>query len=378
MSGPPNWAPANPAERYLHIDIIRGVALFGVLIVNLETVFRAPLLEHILQPSVENGWANHLADLLITRVLEFKAWTIFSFLFGVGIAIQSERFAPPGAGATSFLARRFGWLFLLGATHLFLVWNGDILALYGLCGILLLPSLGLRPSALLVIGAAAMALPEFLPIPLPIPTGQAATAHIAEARDVYGNGGFLAILVFRWRESWSLIVPLLISILPRTVGLMYCGVAAWRSGILREPALHRGKLMAALAIGTAAGAVYESLPALLALAYVSALLLLLTPERAARLPGLAAAGRMALTNYLVQSIVLGFIFYGYGFGLFGRIGSAAAACIGVTIYFVQIQLSRLWLDRFQFGPFEWLWRSLTYGQRQPMQRRIEQIGRKMS
>jgi uncharacterized protein len=78
---------------------------------------------------------------------------------------------------------------------------------------------------------------------------------------------------------------------------------------------------------------------------------------------------MALTNYLLQSIVLGFVFYGYGFGLFGRIGSAAAACIGLVLYAAQLQLSRLWLRRFRFGPFEWLWRSLAYGQRQPIRHR---------
>jgi uncharacterized protein len=75
---------------------------------------------------------------------------------------------------------------------------------------------------------------------------------------------------------------------------------------------------------------------------------------------------MALTNYVLQSIVLGCIFYGYGFGLFGRIGSAAAAGVGLAIYSAQLQLSRFWLRRFRFGPFEWLWRSLAYGHRQPM------------
>ena len=77
-------------------------------------------------------------------------------------------------------------------------------------------------------------------------------------------------------------------------------------------------------------------------------------------------GRMALTNYLMQSVVLGCVFYGYGFGLFGRIGPAAAAGIGVAIYLVQVHLSRLYLRRFRFGPFEWVWRSLSYGYRQPM------------
>jgi uncharacterized membrane protein YeiB len=110
---------------------------------------------------------------------------------------------------------------------------------------------------------------------------------------------------------------------------------------------------------------------LIALAYVSGLLLWLTPQRATRMPGLAAMGRMALTNYLMQSIVLGWVFYGYGFGLFGQLGPAAAAAIGVAIYVMQVYLSRWYLQRFRFGPFEWLWRSLSYGHRQPMRRGLD-------
>ena len=369
MSERPQCQPATPSGRHTHIDILRGVALFGVLVVNIETLFRVPLLEQILRPEAESGWANQIVALLLVRALEFRALTIFSFLFGAGIAMQAERFTAANLGAAGFLVRRLGWLFLLGIGHLFLIWNGDILALYGVCGLLLLPSLKLPWPALLVIGAAAMALPEFVTIPLAIPTGEAASAHIAQAREAYGQGSFMAILSFRWHEAWTVMLPLLSAILPRTVGFMYWGMAAWRSGILREPDRHRGKLIAALVLGTAGGAAFASTPSLLALAYVSALLLVLTPGRVAAMPGLAAMGRMALTNYLVQSIVLGFVFYGYGFGLFGRIGSAAAAGIGVIIYLFQIQLSRYWLGRFCFGPFEWLWRSLAYGRRQPMRRR---------
>lgn len=368
MSSGWNPAPAAAGERYASIDILRGLALFGVLMVNVETLFRVPLLEQILGIERQTGWANHVVHLLSARLLEFKAVTIFSFLFGAGVAMQAERFGS-ASSATGFLSGRLGWLFLLGATHLFLVWNGDILALYGICGMLLLPALRLHRVPLFLIGAAVMALPEFVSAPLPIPTGEAAAAHIARARGAYGGGGAGAILVFRWQETWSLMVPLLLSILPRTVGLMYWGMAAWRSGILREPERHPGKLLAALALGGVAGLAFASFPGLLALAYGSAALLLLTPGRAARLPGLAAAGRMALTNYLLQSLILGCVFYGYGFGLFGRLGSAAAAGIGLTLYAAQVQLSRLWLSRYQFGPFEWLWRSLTYWRLQPMQRR---------
>ena len=327
-------------------------------------------------------------DLLVAGGLEFKALTIFSFLFGVGVAIQGERAASRNVRARSFLVRRLAWLFILGAAHLFLVWNGDILTLYAVCGLLLVPSLGLPWPTLFVIGAAAIALPEVVWFGLPLPSGDAATAQIAQARQVYGNAGFLAILDFRWHESRSLIAPLLIAILPRTTGLMYWGMAAWRSGILREPERHRAKLIVALALGGLVGATvtvnevwatssgsapWPALqaanfagPLLLALAYVSGLLLWSRPRRASSLPGLAAAGRMALTNYLLQSIVLGFVFYGYGFGLFGRIGSAPAACIGLALYAAQLQLSLWWLRHYRFGPFEWLWRSLAYGQRQPI------------
>ena len=320
--------------------------------------------------------------------MEFKAFTIFSFLFGVGIAIQIERAATRNVNVRSFLVRRLSWLFVLGTAHLFLVWNGDILTLYAVCGLLLLPLVALPTPVLFLIGAALIVLQEFVPFGPRLPSGPAAVAVIAQTREVYGNQGFFAILKFHWQESWSLIVPLLTMVLSRTMGLMYWGAAAWRSGILRAPERHRPKLAAALVIGVALGEAITAndvwasssgrapWPALqhthldasilLAMAYVSGLLLWLKPRRNLLLPGLAALGQMALTSYLLQSIVLGFIFYGYGFGLFGRIGSVAAAGIGLAIYCTQVQLSGLWLRHFRFGPFEWLWRSLAYGRRQPM------------
>jgi uncharacterized protein len=383
-----DWRPAGSRERVRTIDIIRGLALFGVLIVNILSDFRVPLLEHFRRPFADSHGVNRLVELLAAGVLEFKALTIFSFLFGVGIAIQLERATSRDINARYFLLRRFAWLFALGTLHLFLVWNGDILTLYAVCGLLLVPLVGLPSPVLLLIGAALIVIPEFVSFGSRLPSGPAAAALIAQTRQVYGNQGFIAILKFRWHESWLLIVPVVIMVLPRTTGLMCWGVAAWRSGIVRGPERHRRKLAVALVIGAAIGGAITAndvwaassgwtlWPALqnthldasifLALAYVSGLLLWLNPQRTSRLPGLSALGRMALTNYVLQSIVLGCIFYGYGFGLFGRIGSAAAAGIGLVIYGAQMQLSRIWFRHFRFGPFEWLWRSLAYGQRQPM------------
>ncbi|HXJ40091.1 MAG TPA: DUF418 domain-containing protein [Bryobacteraceae bacterium] len=370
------------------IDIIRGLALFGVLIVNILSDFRVPLLEHIRGHYAGLQGADYVVEVVASFALEFKSLTVFSFLFGVGIAIQTERAMARQVRPRYFLFRRMLGLFVLGATHLFLVWNGDILTLYAICGLLLIPLVGLRWEMLLVIGGALIVLPEFVSFGLDLPGGAAAVADIAQAREVYGNEGFLAILTFRWHEAWRLIVPLLVSVLPRTVGLMCWGVAGWRSGILLTPEKHRGKLAAALAVGGVMGGVvtanevwgsasgkvpwpalahiHVDAPVLLALAYVSGLLLWLKPRLIASLPGLAALGQMALTNYLVQSMVLGFVFYGYGLGLFGRIGPAAAAGIGVALYLAQIQLSRLWLQRYRFGPVEWLWRSWSYERPQPM------------
>ena len=118
--------------------------------------------------------------------------------------------------------------------------------------------------------------------------------------------------------------------------------------------------------GVTDGAAQSASSVVLALGYVGALLLLHATKTGARLITLAApVGRMALTSYLSQSVVLGFLFYGYGFGLFGRTSVTTATIIAVAIYVTQIVLSRAWLSRFLFGPVEWLWRSFTYGKRAP-------------
>jgi len=390
MSDTRQWQPTTSKERYENVDIIRGLALFGVLIVNLLSDFRVPLLEHIQQPYPDDGRWNHWVDLFVGGFLEFKALTIFSVLFGVGVAIQAERAAFGSVGVQLFLIRRMLCLFVLGTAHLFLIWNGDILALYAICGLLLVPAVRLPWPVLVFVGVVFIALQEVVSFDLNLPTGAAASAAISYTRQIYGDAGFFAILQFRWKEAWSLMIPLIISVSLRTTGLMYLGMGAWRSGVLREPKRNRGVLISVLSIAICVGvpttindisvrstgqSLWPALRAphvdasiLLALAYVCGLLLWLTPKRAATVPGLAAIGRMALTNYVLQSVVLTFLFYGYGIGLFGRIGSAAAAALGALIYALQVVLSQRWLQRFRFGPLEWLWRSLSYAHRQPMKK----------
>ena len=110
-----DWRPANSSERVQTIDIIRGLALFGVLIVNILSDFRVPLLEHFRRPFADSRGADHLVDLMVAGALEFKALTIFSFLFGVGIAIQVERARSRNVNASYFLLTRFAWLLVLAS-----------------------------------------------------------------------------------------------------------------------------------------------------------------------------------------------------------------------------------------------------------------------
>lgn len=360
-------------ERYYSLDLMRGVALFGVLMVNLLSAFRMSLFTHMTA-------TPDFTDMLIAGLLEFKALTLFSFLFGVGTAIQAERAAPRGIQVSRFLVRRFVVLAAVGVAHIVLIWNGDILLLYAVCGLLMVPLLRLPARALAAIGLAALVLPN-VPLGVAWPSAEAIRLQAAEATRVYAHGGFVEILEFRFYEEWHFILPLVAVTLQRTFGLMLWGVAAWRSGILREPERYRGLLRGILAGGLLVGGGLTAVKLLagwqlpfgledlasniaLAFGYGAAMLLL----RKAHFSALAAAGQMALTNYLVESIVLTWLFYGYGLGLFGKLRPAPAAAIGIALYAAQVILSAAWLRRFRFGPFEWLWRSLTYGRWQEMRR----------
>ena len=384
----PIWEPTTEAERCTALDTIRGLALLGVLLVNLHSNFRVSLAEDLLGPPPSHRWGDRVVDRAVVVLLQFKAFALFSLLFGAGLAVFGERAAARAAGPTRFLARRLIILLALGLVHLLLVWNGDILTLYAVCGLLMLPVCRLPAAALAAAGAAAFALPYIVPWGIGWPTEDILRKLAGEAELVYTAGGVGNVVAFHWRETRLLILPLLVGVGPQTWGSMALGAAVWKAGVFRDPGRHRRLLwVVALAGGAVGGGatllsafeVPTPLPpplleaassAPLALAYAAGLLLALRSPAAARLAApFSATGQMALTNYLAQSLVLSFLFYGYGLGLYGRLGSAAAAGVGLVIYAGQVVFSRAWLRRHRFGPVEWVWRSLTYGRGQPMRRR---------
>lgn len=356
--------PVSSRERVVEIDTLRGVALGGVLLVNLLTGFRVPLSAHILGQDAPLGPAGSVLLSLVEALIEFKAFTLFSFLFGVGVAIQSERAGHKQP--TWFLLRRFGALLAIGVVHLALVWNGDILALYGVCGLLLVPLLRLPALALAGLGLVLIGGQYLVPLPVPFPDNATLHELASAAIYTYRSGGWPDLFAFRWRETQLLILPLLLLSLPRTLGLILWGVAAWRGGLFEN---NKRLLVWVLLFGASFGIMGMVLRngqiATIPLAFAYAAALFLWKPRA---PGLAALGRTALTNYLAQSIVFGFVFYGYGLALFSALGVGVTMVGGTLLYCAQAAFSLWWLRRFHFGPFEWLWRSISYLQWQPFLR----------
>jgi uncharacterized protein len=378
--------PTDPSERIDTIDILRGMALFIVLIINTATEFRVSIFEQFLPGPKAAGIAGQLSEAVILA-LHTKGFIMFSLLFGVGLAIQFERLAGDDRRLT-LMFRRLAILLAIGLAHLFLIWNGDILTEYAIVGLAALPFLYGPRWLLAAASALSIALyiaSQLLPQIISFPDAAWIIHHVEQARRVYGGGSFTEILAFRIDEA-RYIAPLHIYALPRTFGLFLLGAWVWRAGFFRATASRKSFVVAAcvmLAIGAwmtvaaaraeafgwrlnwPVGAMFQSLAQLvLAGGYGAAVVVLADHHLTRKVVGWAGPlGRMAFTNYVVQSIVLSWIFYGFGLALFGRLSIAQSLIVAVLIYAAQAAFSACWLRHFRFGPIEWLWRSLMYGER---------------
>jgi uncharacterized protein len=388
-AAPKTPAPVAGTERLVSLDVLRALALFGVLIVNLLTEFRVSIFEQFLGPASGSPWDRRI-DRAVAVAVESKAFALFSFLFGVGLAIQFDRARRGRRAFAPQIARRLSTLLALGLVHLVVVWNGDILTEYAIAGAFVALLVGLPRPWLLPLAAIFLAVyVSPLPFPDPFPTSDALVTHIADANRAYGGGGFPTVLAFRIHELPP-ILALDLAALPRTLALFSLGAWAWRIGVFERPSDYHRLLGGTAGLGIALGGLacawgdglfgdmqpgaeaWRSLvdglgTVALALGYGAGLLLLFERPVARRaLAPLAPLGQMALTNYLLQSVIFGFVFYGYGLGQFGKMSVTRATQLGVLVYLAQIAASAWWLGRFRFGPVEWAWRCVTYKAWQPM------------
>jgi uncharacterized protein len=431
--------PVRASERIAEMDILRGFALLGICVINLQSFLgpygvtgEAPLFP---------AWFDRTAEFLINLFGSGKFNAMFSFLFGVGFAIQMERAASKDVSFATMYLRRLIALFVFGAAHLILLWEGDVLHIYAAIGLPLILFRTLRDRWLWLI----VMLTLFAPIAWfgytsirdgePSPEKQATKAR--EAYDhailnlkVHGKGEYLVPPFVAPRpkqdKDKAVVVSIPSPLVQITAHSTYSRVVAlrvkdWIRG-MREGVMWFWAIMATtLLIGFIAGRrrIFQNIPShlkfirwativsgvvglgialifatasllapsgggggldgesLLAVvailgyifgrpflcAFYMGVLILLAQNARARsyLAPLALVGRMPLTNYLVHSLVFSLLFYGYGLGLYYRVGPALSLPIAFTLYAIQVAYSNWWMKRFRFGPAEWLWRTVTYG-----------------
>jgi len=430
VSSQPTIQPVVESQRVDSVDILRGVALLGILVINID--FFALPGTIFFDPASAGGFEG--LDLLTWKFgsLLFlqKMMAIFSMLFGAGVILMHQRAEEAGRrGFGGVWYRRTLWLLLLGMIHAYFMWYGDILVTYALCAFLIYLFRRRSPRTLIILGVlvigfgmlihlgSGFALGTLRDVAVAaeesIANGESVTREeeqlleawretVAEMSadpeaqqaeiDAY-RGGYLDNLAQRVPESMMMQTQaLLFFMLWRALGLMLIGMAMMKAGVFsaaRSRGFYVGMLVLGYGIGLplqlygseqliahdfevvyllSEGVHYGSVGSILiALGHVALVMLICKAGLLRWLTDrLAAVGRMAFTNYFTQTILCTTLFYGFGFGLFGSVNRFGLIWIVFAIWVLQLLYSPWWLKRFRFGPMEWLWRSLTYWKRQPM------------
>lgn len=412
-----NLSPVQARDREIFMDVLRGFAILGIFIANLGS----GLSWYSEQASVSGPYIvpewDHKMTMLHHWFIEGKFYSIFSLLFGWGIALQVKRGMAGGGNPLPTLRRRLFFMLLLGACHL-LIWPGDIVFFYALLGFLLLPLRRFSNKTLLITGAVLLLSPILLyamkmtwpqlnhPAEWLNKKGVEVTGSLTR---VTSEEDFMKLMKegswwdqlkaniggFFFRYSYLLFV----SRIPKVLGMFLIGYVVGRSGFYKKAVENKRILYLIMAAGFAIGLpcnyflaqymghhnmeyytlkkeglyqtiVYALGVAPLAMAYVAALALLFQASVCRKgLSLLAPVGKMAFSNYITQSLVGNFVFLGAGLGMMGQVGPVYYTLFGIGVFVLQVIASTLWLRYFNFGPLEWLWRSATYKKWQPMIRR---------
>ena len=409
----------NAADRHISLDAIRGVAVMGILAMNIAA-FAYPI----------SGYFNPLASGTASSVdiatwafnfvlIDSKMRGLFSVLFGASTLLVMERAAASGRSAARSHYARMGWLFVFGLVHYYLIWFGDILTLYAACGLLLYFFRNLSIRALLwwALGFLAISLMVFVASwaffalyeagqlspelqaelieDMADISGDFGAANAAYAQDIaLMRSDYGAILADRLGPQGDGPLTQILSFLWETMALMLVGMALFKARMLTgewDAARYAKWALRCFLIAVpplaalvwyqvqmdySVAAVFGSSIALstpfdiiLTIGWAALIMLAIKSWLSAgAVARLAAAGQMAFTNYLVTSIVMTTIFYGYGLGLFGQVSRPGLYLFCFGMWAAMLIWSQPWLARCHYGPLEWLWRSLSRGELQKMRR----------
>lgn len=392
------FSPTPTRERTEWLDALRGFALLGILLFNIDALsgyaFLAP------QARAQLAWnaIDPQLDFLLLALVQGKFYSLFSFLFGLGFALQLRRAQSLGASVQPMFKRRMAWLLVFGLVHAVFIWWGDILSVYALFGFLLLWFRGVSQRTLLAAAIFFLALPVliylvFLAVHMPDPFAPDPAAPpggglMAKLMAALSSGGYTDVVQSNAiMYSGGLVRRAMRFALLRVFGMFLLGAWVGRLGLTEardalRPMLRRW-LLWGLILGlplniayTALGGGDALLPAtatgllavvvstlgipLLSLGYAAAFALYWRGSRGTD-SLLVSSGRMALSNYLGYSVLCVVLFYGLGFGWFGRVSYGVNMLIALAVFVSFAWLSRAWLRRYPQGLMETLWRRLSYG-----------------
>jgi uncharacterized protein len=409
--------PIASRDREIFMDVLRGFAILGIFIANLNGF------SWYFPESGNTGpWLlpeqDHTMAFLHHLFIEGKFYSIFSLLFGWGIALQIKRAAAKGENAVPLVKRRLTWMLLFGAIHL-MIWSGDIVFFYAMLGFIVLPMRRFSDKTLVIIGCVLILSPIAIyaaksywlvlnaPAGILFETGTKTMKAIsgqtiqtdAEIAAYLKNASWWEVLQanvagFFYRYGYLFFV----SRVPKVLGVFLIGYALGRSGFYSNIQQHKKTLYSIIAVGILIGlpanymlarymsyhmedywqlntkGLYQTIAYALgvvplALTYVVIFMLAFQKKTMAKvLAVLAPVGKMAFSNYLLQSIIGSIVFLGAGFGYIGEVGPVYYTLFGVLVFIGQIVLSHVWLTYFNYGPVEYLWRSATYKKWQPMRK----------
>ncbi|WEK41609.1 MAG: DUF418 domain-containing protein [Candidatus Sphingomonas colombiensis] len=409
-----------PPPRIATLDAVRGIAVMGILLLNIIS-FALPGYAYV-DPNFAGSatGANWWSWAIVFVFADGKMRGLFTMLFGASTLLIAERAMENGAHPARVHYARMASLFAIGLIHAYLIWAGDILTLYALCGALVF-AVWRWPARLLVGVAGALLLWQLAfgvlgyvdtrrfeaiagaPEASETVRTQWASyraalvpAHPSAAQEIATyRGDWRTIAHARARDAFYLETRVMPSMLPDTLGLMLLGMALFHTGFFSGTWSRRAYW------GVAIGGYAFTIPLYIALAgwltrtrfdpivmilseplhlallrpwqsmaHAALVILLVTSGRIGWLTTrISAAGRMAFSNYLATSVICTFLFYGYGLGWFGRLERWQLYPVVLAVWIAMLSWSRPWLERFAYGPCEWLWRSMARGRWQPFRRR---------
>ncbi|MBX9783623.1 MAG: DUF418 domain-containing protein [Chitinophagaceae bacterium] len=406
--------PVHNNERIIIMDALRGIAILGIFIANLGAGF-----SFYNESAPNSGPFFHSLDrpflFLEQMLIEGKFYSIFSFLFGWGFAIQIARSEVKGISPASFMKRRLTFMFLLGLAHLLLLWSGDIVAFYALVGFVLLWIRNWKDKKLFITAIICLLLPAvlyFLKMKFPsllavagifFKTGEAIEKSISgvsgfeEFAHKLKTGNYLfqlkTLLSGVFYRYGDLIFQ---DRFFKVLGMFIIGYLLGRDGRYKTILINKPLLLKVAVIGLAIGLpanyvmatyigkygyyqmnmdgiiqtlAYTAGVSTLALAYIALFFLLaLTKPGMQVIKFLQPPGKMAVSNYIMHSLIGSIVFYGMGFGMMGEVGPFYYTILAWIVFAAQIVLSTIWLRYFNYGPVEWLWRSATYKKWQPLRK----------